>query len=175
MWKKTIRVIDSSRTRTVLGEIQLSEIVSTAPIHIRPSWDEYGLGLAHAASVRADCTRRKVGAVLMASDHSIVATGYNGGRSKGLSCLKGECPRGRLSHDQLAADSPYDKGVGVCISLHAEWNVMLRASWEQLNGSTLYVTTEPCHICKNLIGGTNILKVVWPEGVWDRTDESKLN
>lgn len=146
-----------------------TEVDDTAPIHIRPDWDEYGLGLAQATSVRADCTRRKVGAVLMASDRSIVATGYNGGRSKGLSCLEGECPRGLLSHSELAPDSPYDKGAGLCISLHAEWNVMLRASWAQLNGSTLYVTTEPCHICKNLINGTNIAKVVWPEGVWYRT------
>lgn len=147
------------------------DLVSAAPTHIRPSWDEYGLALASAAATRADCTRRKVGAALMASDHSIVGTGYNGGRSKGLSCLKGECPRGRLSHIQLPADSPYDTGGGKCVALHAEWNIMLRASWDQLNGSTLYITEEPCHICKNLIGGTNIARVMWPDGVWDRVDE----
>lgn len=149
----------------------LEDLVSAAPAHARPSWDEYGLALASAAATRADCTRRKVGAALMASDHSIVGTGYNGGRSKGLSCLKGECPRGRLSHIQLPADSPYDTGGGKCVALHAEWNIMLRASWEQLNGSTLYITEEPCHICKNLIGGTNIARVMWPDGVWDRVDE----
>lgn len=134
--------------------------------HIRPSWDNYGLALAKAASSRADCTRRQVGAVLMADDNSIVATGYNGGPSKGLSCLAGECPRGRLSHKELPADSPYDTGGGTCIALHAEWNVMLRASWEQMIGATLYVTEEPCHICKSLIAGTRISEVVWPTGCW---------
>lgn len=110
---------------SLLPSNTVRELNGLEPAHIRPSWDEYGLALAKAASMRADCTRRKVGAALMAADHSIVGTGYNGGRSKGLSCLRGECPRGRLTHDQLAADSPYDTTVGKCVALHAEWNVML--------------------------------------------------
>lgn len=134
--------------------------------HIRPSWDDYGLSLAAVAASRADCTRRQVGAVLMAKDRSIVGTGYNGGPSKGLSCLKGECPRGRLTHAELPPDSTYDTGDGKCVALHAEWNVMLRASWAQMDGSTLYVTDEPCHICRNLIGGTHIATVIWPKGFW---------
>lgn len=129
----------------------------------RPGWDEYGLGMARAAALRADCTRRRVGAALMLPDHSVVVTGYNGGPSGGLSCLAGECPRGR---SDVAPDSPYDSGAGTCIALHAEWNVLLRASWEQMNGSTLYVTDEPCHLCWSLIRGTRIKRVVWPAGDW---------
>lgn len=130
----------------------------------RINWDEYGLQLAKTVALRADCTRRKVGAVLMMSDHSIAATGYNGGYSGGPSCLKGECPRGQLTKEQLAPNSDYSAGQGVCIALHAEWNVLLRASWEQMIGSTLYVTDEPCHLCSNLIRGTHIKNVVWPTG-----------
>lgn len=133
-------------------------------ISARPSWDEYGLLLAKSVAARADCTRRQVGAVLMAPDHSIVSTGYNGGPPKGPSCLKGECPRGRLTHDELPADSPYDTGGGTCIAIHAEWNVLLRASWSEMIGATLYVTEEPCHICKSFIAGTHITKVLWPDG-----------
>lgn len=102
----------------------------------------------------------------MASDHSIVTTGYNGGPSKGGSCLAGECPRGRLTHDELPPDSPYDTGGGKCIALHAEWNVLLRASWSDMIGATLYTTEEPCHICKSLIKGTHIREVRWPNGRW---------
>lgn len=131
--------------------------------HIRPDWDEYALKIAAEVATRADCTRRKVGAVLMAPDHSIISTGYNGGPSKGFSCLKGECPRGRLSHADLPPDSPYDTGGGKCVALHAEWNVLLRASWAQMIDATLYVTEEPCHICKNLIAGTQIARVVWTD------------
>lgn len=128
---------------------------------MRPSWDEYGLELAKTVALRADCTRRKVGAVLMATDNSIVATGYNGGYSGGPSCLKGECPRGRLTTEQLAPNSDYSSGEGKCIALHAEWNVLLRASWDEMVGASLYVTTEPCHLCWNLIKGTHIARVLW--------------
>ena len=130
----------------------------------RPSWDEHGLNLAEAAKGRANCTRRKVGAVLMLADHSVVVTGYNGGPSGGPSCLDGECPRGRMSTLDLPPNSPYDSGSGLCVALHAEWNVLLRSSWHQLNGATLYVTEEPCHLCRILIAGTGIIRVVWPDG-----------
>lgn len=132
----------------------------------RPSWDAYGLEVARTAALRADCTRRKVGAALMLPDHSIVVSGYNGGPSKGPSCLAGECPRGRLTHEQLAADAPYDTGGGTCVALHAEWNVLLRATWEQMKGSTLYITEEPCHICQTIIAGTPIARVVYPGSIW---------
>lgn len=67
---------------------------------VRPSWDEYFLGIAKAVAVRADCTRRQVGAVIV-RDNRIVATGYNGGPSGGPSCLSGQCPRGQLDRDQM--------------------------------------------------------------------------
>lgn len=130
----------------------------------RISWDEYGLKIAQTAALRADCTRRKVGAALMSHDHSIVVTGYNGGPSKGPSCLAGECPRGRMSNEDLPPNSAYDSGNGTCVALHAEWNVMLRASWHEMIGTTLYITEEPCHLCRVLIAGTHIARVVWPTG-----------
>lgn len=129
----------------------------------RPSWDEHGMNHAKAAALRADCTRRKVGAALMLRDKSIAVTGYNGSYPGGPSCLQGECPRGRLTTEQLASNSAYDSGAGTCVALHAEWNVLLRASWHQLDGATLYVTTEPCHLCWNFIRGTRISQVVWEE------------
>ena len=129
----------------------------------RPTWDEWALDLVNDATARADCSRSKVAALLMLSDHSVVKIGYNGSPPGGPSCLKGECPRGRLSYEQLAADSPYDTGGGECIALHAEMNVLLRASWQEMEGSTLYVTREPCHICWSLIKGTGIVRVVWRE------------
>jgi dCMP deaminase len=129
---------------------------------VRIEWDEYGLEMAKSAALRADCTRRKVGAALMAADHSIISVGYNGGAPKGPSCLKGECPRGRLSKEELPGNSAYDTGGGTCVALHAEWNVLLRTDWHKFAGSTLYITHEPCHICAVMIAGTAIERVVYP-------------
>lgn len=135
----------------------------------RPNWDDYGLGLATAVALRADCTRLRIGAVLMRPDKTVVATGYNGGPPKGASCLKGECPRGLKTREEVpgyADENPssYDVGPGSCIALHAEQNALLRATWDEMQDATLYVTHEPCPGCIRMIVGTHIAKVIWPEG-----------
>lgn len=137
----------------------------------RPDWDEYGLGLAEAVSSRADCTRRKVGCVIMRPDHSIVATGYNGAPAGGLSCLAGDCPRGRASTDEVPGyDQPggssYDIGPGSCIALHDAQNAIARATWDEMQDATLYSTHQPCTGCARFISGTPIIRVVWPQGIY---------
>lgn len=132
----------------------------------RPPWDMWGIDMAHAVAGRADCTRRAVGAVLMRPDHTVVSTGYNGGPSKGPSCLKGECPRGLASVDEVPGynqenPSSYDIGPGSCIALHAEQNALLRASWDEMADAALYVTCKPCPGCIRMITGTHIHRVVW--------------
>lgn len=130
----------------------------------RPTWDEWGLELARTVALRADCSRRQVGAVLMTPDHSVVATGYNGAPAGQPGCLTaGACPRGR---SDVAPGSSYDTGVGACIALHAEQNALLRASWSSMKGSTLYITDKPCDGCWRTISGTPIRNVVWPGGGW---------
>lgn len=130
----------------------------------RPTWDEWGLELAMTVARRADCTRRQVGAVLMTPDHSIVATGYNGAPSGRPGCLTdGACPRGQ---SEVAPGSSYDTGAGACIALHAEQNALLRASWSDMKGSTLYITDEPCDGCFRMIVGTPISRIVTP--IWER-------
>lgn len=126
----------------------------------RPDWDEWGLEIARAVATRADCRRRQVGAVLMRPDHTIVSTGYNGSPSGGPSCLDGECPRGLLSYEEAPAESSYDK-TG-CVALHAEQNALLRATWDEMDRATLYITDKPCDGCSRMIAGTPIGRVVWP-------------
>lgn len=126
----------------------------------RPEWREYFLDLAFAVSARADCSRSAVGAVLV-KDRRVRATGYNGSPAGGPSCLAGECPRG-LS--DVEPGSSYDTGVGACIALHAEQNVLLYASRDDCEGGTLYVTREPCAGCWRMIGGSGVRAVFWPEG-----------
>lgn len=127
---------------------------------LRPGWDTYFLNIAVAVSSRADCTRRKVGAVVVRPDHTIVSTGYNGAASGGPSCLKGECPRGQMTYEQLAARTAYN----TCVATHAEVNACLRASWDEMQGATLYCTDAPCGDCTKVIAASGIARVVTPEG-----------
>ena len=129
----------------------------------RPSWDEYFLDIAEVVAARADCRRRKVGAVLV-SNNRIVATGYNGAPSGGPSCLAGECPRGLQDPDTVAPGSSYDTGAGACVALHAEQNCLLYADRSRAEYATIYITHEPCEGCHRMIAGSGVIRAVWPSG-----------
>ena len=124
---------------------------------MRPDWDDYFISIAMVVSTRADCTRRKVGAVIVGADHRIISTGYNGGPAKGPSCLAGGCPR---ASSGVEPGSSYDTGAGSCIALHAEQNAIVYADYSKMPGSTIYVTDWPCDGCMRLIRGVGIERVV---------------
>lgn len=136
----------------------------------RPSWDDYYLGIAKAVAARADCSRRKVGAILVNIDNRHRGSGYNGGRSKGPSCLKGECPRG-LSN--VAPGSSYDTGAGSCIAIHAEQNLIMDTTPEERKDGRVYITDEPCDGCLRMLQGSGVAEIFWPGGVWERTTDNK--
>lgn len=140
----------------------------------RPSWDAYFLAGAAWAASRADCTRSKVGAILVNASNEVRGTGYNGAPSGVPGCLSaGTCPRGL--HYQASAlcacgeiwpcpgavapDSDYSN----CIADHAERNAIRHAPPGELPGSTLYTTREPCPGCWTLIRAAGIARVVTPE------------
>lgn len=125
----------------------------------RPDWDAYFLGIAAAVAARADCSRRRVGAVVVGSDKRIQATGYNGSAPGGASCLLGACPRGRSG---VAPGSSYDTGPGACHALHAEQNAIIYAGLDRTRGSVLYCTDAPCVGCSRMIEAAGIARVVWP-------------
>lgn len=100
----------------------------------------------------ADCSRRRVGALVVNDRGELVGTGWNG-LTEG-SCTKGDCPRGRLSYSELEADAPYDN----CDAIHAEDSAM-RSAGDKCQGATLLVTCEPCADCKKLIDEKGISEV----------------
>lgn len=57
----------------------------------RPSWDEYGYEMAHVVSKRATCPRASIGAVIMNSQHRIIATGFNGAATGQTHCTDVGC------------------------------------------------------------------------------------
>lgn len=140
----------------------------------RPGWDEYYLLQVQTISLRADCRRRKVGAILVADDNRPLGQGYNGTDPGKPGCLSGACPRGLLSYAEQPAMGDYSN----CISRHAEHNALLNIPSlvgiepgtayfaEQLRWQNprMYVTDEPCDNCKELMLCSGVMKAIWPEG-----------
>lgn len=153
----------------------------------RLDWTDYFLQIADAVAARADCTRRKVGAVVVdAQTKHLIATGYNGAAPGEPGCLSdGACPRGRHYKQFIASgayicggcklpwpcamavapSSSYDTGPGACIALHAEANSLLRAG-QQARGNWIFCTDKPCDGCQRLIKGAGIKLAVWCGGAW---------
>ncbi len=127
----------------------------------RPSWDDYFLGIARAVSARGDCSRSRVGAVIVDADNVIVATGYNGHEAGGRSCLLGDCPRGRLTYEQSPPGGSYEN----CTAWHAEENALKYASIagqiKRLQWSTAYITRAPCEQCQVKLAWAGVQRVVW--------------
>ncbi len=157
--------------------------------HRRIGWDDYFLQVADAVALRADCTRRKVGAVLVGQDRKVISTGYNGSPPGEPGCLSdGACPRGRHYRTEIregeyqyfkgykcacgldwpcamsvAPSSSYDTGPGACIALHAESNAVIWAG-QSARGATMYITDEPCLGCKKLMAGAGVKRATWYGG-----------
>jgi dCMP deaminase len=130
---------------------------------VRPSWDEYFMGIAKLTSQRSTCLRRNVGAVIV-HEKQIVATGYNGA-PKGLSHCEelGGCLREKLG-------VPSGERHELCRALHAEQNAIIQAatSGQSIDGGTIYITHQPCAICAKMIINAGLRKIVVAEGYPDK-------
>lgn len=99
--------------------------------------------LALTARSRADCTGRRVGAVIVREDR-VISTGYNGTPIGMPNCSEGGCHR--CAHpEEFKAGSAYD----LCICVHAEQNALLAAArfGQSVLGASLYTTLRPCFGC----------------------------
>lgn len=135
--------------------------MSDEKIPTRPDWDAYWLNICKAVAERADCRRAKHGAVIVQSKR-LVASGYNGSPAGSpLSCLKGDCPRGLLSYEELQS---LTGGYDSCIAIHAESNALVHSNRGDCVDATIYVTGKPCPGCEKLIRASGIRRVVWPDG-----------
>jgi dCMP deaminase len=129
----------------------------------RPDWDEYFMGIAQAVARRADCRRRRIGAVIVDTDRRIVSTGYNGAPAGDGSCLAGDCPRG-LSN--VPSFTEGNQNHSDCISLHAEQNAIAWADRSRCSGASIYIfqlnnpePCPPCDMCGKLIKAAGIRRV----------------
>jgi dCMP deaminase len=133
---------------------------------MRPSKEEYYLGIAKEVSKRATCFRAKIGAIIVRGDQ-IIATGYVGAPRKTKDCFEhGFCLRDKLN-------IPHGQRYELCRSVHAEQNAIInaaRAGVSLLDGD-MYVYGErlpeekqfdcfPCFICKKLAINAGLARVI---------------
>lgn len=121
----------------------------------RPDWDEYFMQIARIASLRSNCMKRKVAAVIV-KDRRIISTGYNGTPRGVKNCNEGGCPRCNSFADSGTA-------LGECFCSHAEENAIVQAAYHGISVSkaTLYTTYSPCLICTKMIVNAGIVEVVY--------------
>jgi len=128
-----------------------------------PDDDMYWLSVAQAIAIKADCKRRRVGAIVVDEEQRIMGHGYNHSVYPGKSCTGDDCPRGFYTYNAIPAGSGYDEpGEGRCIAIHAEAQALLDAGLGNCRGSTLYCNNEPCDACYKLIRAAGITRVVSP-------------
>jgi len=121
--------------------------------HVRPDWDHYFMAIARATSLRSNCDRKLVGAVLVA-DKRIIATGYNGAPSGLPTCME-------AGHQLVDMN-----GRKSCVrTIHAEHNAIIQCSLVGVPcaGSVLYTTASPCLECTKAIITSGVSAVVYAE------------
>ncbi|BGP38541.1 Deoxycytidine monophosphate (dCMP) deaminase [Rhodotorula kratochvilovae] len=140
---------------------------------LRPSWDTYFMLLASLASLRSNCMKRRVGAVLV-RDKRVVSTGYNGTPRGVRNCGEGGCGRCNSHGDGLGGEGPASGGgmsrvgeaLDECLCLHAEENALLEAGRERVSGggtegAVLYCNTCPCLRCTVKIVQCGVKEVIY--------------
>lgn len=126
-------------------------------MHGRPGWDEYYLAISRAVATRSNCSRRKVGAIIVV-ENAIISTGYNGTPMGVRNCVDGGCPR-------CASDAPTGAGYDACICVHAEQNAIVMAArhGNATKGGRLYTTLRPCFGCAKESIQAGIREIVFAE------------
>lgn len=136
---------------------------------MRPSWDEYFMGIAELVRTRSTCLRRKVGAVIV-RDNRILTTGYNGAPPGVKHCEEVGCLR-----EQMGV--PSGERHELCRALHGEQNAVIQAAKYgiSIQGATIYTTTYPCVICTKILISSGIRKIVFSEGYPDELSAKFLS
>ena len=130
-------------------------MVNSGQKNERPSWDDYFLELANAASNRATCDRGKSGCVIV-RDKQVLATGYVGSPAGLPHCDD----VGHLMKKVIQENGEISEH---CLrTVHAEQNAICQAAKRgiSIKGATIYTRMTPCRTCAMLLINCGIQRVV---------------
>jgi len=121
----------------------------------RPSWDDYFMQLTRLVATRSTCLRRQIGAILV-KDKRILATGYNGAPRGMKHCLEIGCIRDKMG-------IPSGTRQEICRAVHSEQNAVIQCAVYGVSseGSTMYITNQPCTICTKMLINAGIKRIVY--------------
>jgi len=127
----------------------------------RKDWDTYFMDIAYMVATRSRCNRRHVGAVLV-QGKKLLGTAYNGAPMGVEDCLEAGC----MIVEEYAMDIVNGTETMVkkerCIrTIHAEQNLLLFTDRNDREGSTVYVTDQPCWTCANMLANSGIREIVF--------------
>lgn len=134
---------------------------------VRPSWDDYFLELADAASKRATCNRARSGCVIV-RDKQVLVTGYVGSPTGLPHCDD-------VGHLIRSITNENGETSEHCLrTVHSEQNAICQAAKRGISiaGATLYNRMTPCRTCAMLIINCGIERVVC-ERKYHQGDESE--
>ncbi|MEI7027435.1 deoxycytidylate deaminase [Paenibacillus sp. y28] len=128
---------------------------------IRKDWDTYFMDIAYMVSTRSQCLRRHVGAVLV-QGKKLLGTAYNGAPMGAPDCGEAGCMI--VEELELKVTDGREEIVKKqrCIrTIHAEQNLLLFTDRHDREGSTVYVTDQPCWTCANMLANSGIVEIVY--------------
>lgn len=126
----------------------------------KSDWDEVFLVMAYAMASTSHCVSHRVGCLLV-KDKRIISTGING--------TPAGCPNCDTIFPQRAENTGFNRAAHHDFSeaneIHAEMNAIIFAAraGANINGATLYCTTQPCANCLKNILQSGITRIVYAE------------
>jgi len=124
--------------------------------YVRPTWDEYFLGLLEPLSRRASCDRGRNASLIVSPHNTILATGYVGAPPGMPHCDEAGHKMNTVIHED-GSQSQH------CVrTIHAEENAILQCAKDgiKIEGAIIYMKMSPCYNCAMRIARVGIKRVV---------------
>lgn len=140
--------------------------------YVRKDWDTYFLDIAYMAATRSQCSRRRVGAVLV-QGKKLLGSAYNGAPMGVPDCSEAGC---MIVEEYEPITTPDGEQQVVkkqrCIrTIHAEQNLLLFTDRRDREGSTIYVTDQPCWTCANMLANSGVTEIVYHRAYMKDSDK----